>query len=105
MLENNHYFYSELRGQKVSSLDNHIKFAKSQYDFHLQTFVRTVVRKPLGKLMEFFEGIEELLKTKSPEEVGYHLSYNRSALKKMIASFTPKEVSYSLCDLFLFYSS
>jgi hypothetical protein len=40
-------------------------------------------------------GIDELLKTKSPEEVGFHLNYNKASLKKIIGLFPGKEVNLS----------
>ena len=88
-----HHLYKELRGQKVASLEGHIKQSKSQYESHMAAYIKAVVRRPLGKLLEFFEGIDELLKTNSPEEVGFHLNYNKASLKKMIAAYPSKEVS------------
>lgn len=87
-----HHLHREVRGQKVPSMDVHVKAAKAQYDLHLNAYVHTVVRRSLGKLIDFFEGVEDLLKTKSAEEVGFHLSYNRQSLKKVVALYPGKEV-------------
>jgi hypothetical protein len=96
LLENMHHFYTELRGQKVVFLEPFIKYAKSQYDLQLSAYIKAVVRRPLGKMLEFFEGIEDLLKTKTPDEIGFHISYNRAALKKVVSSLPGKEVIHCL---------
>lgn len=98
-LENMHHLYNELRGQKVSFLDSHVKYAKEKYDADLNAYIRSVVRKPLGKLLDFFEGIEDLLKAKSPEEVGFHFNYNKAALRKVIAAYPGKEIRKSIESL------
>lgn len=74
-------------------MEAHVKFSKAQYDLHLISYIKSVVRRPLGKLLEFFEGVEDLLKTKTPEEITFHLSYNKASLKKMLSLFPIKEVS------------
>ena len=77
-----------------------MKFAKTQYEIHLSAYVKAVIRRPLGKLLEFFEGIDELLLTKTPEEVGFHANYNKTALRKVLSMFPGKEVKKSLSVLY-----
>jgi hypothetical protein len=91
-VENMHHFHTELRRLNVVSLDTHIQAAKSQYDTHLNAYIKAVVRRPFGKLLEFFEGIDEILKTSAPEEVGFRMNYNKAALKKVIAMYPGKEI-------------
>ncbi|CAG8786996.1 6581_t:CDS:2, partial [Cetraspora pellucida] len=51
----------------------------------LEAYAKSVVRRPFGKLLEFFEGIKSLLRTTSaPEEVGFRLKYSKDALKKLV---------------------
>ncbi|KAJ3080543.1 hypothetical protein HK102_002976 [Quaeritorhiza haematococci] len=95
-IENMHYFYSEIRARKVPVLDPFVKQSKATYDVNLSAYCRVVVRKPLGKLLEFFEGIEELLKTQAPEEISYHLSYSKSALKEVLKKYPGKEIKKGL---------
>lgn len=89
-----HHFFKEVRGSKVAGIEHHVRFAKSQYEYHLTAYIRAVVRRPLGKLLEFFEGIDEILKTNSCEEVGFRINYNKNALKKTVGQYPSKEV----CD-------
>jgi hypothetical protein len=50
-IENMHHFYSELRQRKISNLENYMKYAKSSYERHLESYVRGVVRRSLLKLL------------------------------------------------------
>ncbi|KAI3655080.1 hypothetical protein MP228_000460 [Amoeboaphelidium protococcarum] len=100
MIENMHHLYNESRGIKLQCLDVHVKYCKQQYDGHLNTYTKTVIRRPLHKLLEFYEGVQDLLKTKSPEEVGYHFGYNRTALKKILAQYSGKDFKKGLDSLF-----
>ncbi|KAI9092400.1 exocyst complex component Sec3-domain-containing protein [Phlyctochytrium arcticum] len=99
-VENMHHFYSEIRARKVPHLDVYVKQAKAAYDVHLDAYCKVVIRKPLGKLFDFFEGIETLLKTNTPEEVNYHLQYNKAALKEVVKKHPGKEVKKGLETLY-----
>ena len=91
-----HHFFTELRARKVKVLDQNLKLAKSSYDQNLNAYVTVVIRRPLGKLLEFFEGVEDQMKKASAEEVSFHLSYSRAALKLVVGKFPGKEVPYLL---------
>ncbi|KAI8811526.1 exocyst complex component Sec3-domain-containing protein [Cladochytrium replicatum] len=99
-IENMHHFYSELRLRKVPVLELYIKQSKHIYESSLSAYMRIVIRKPLGKLLEFFEGIEEILKTSAPEEVSYHLQFSKSALKEVVKKYPGKEVKKGLESLY-----
>ncbi|KAJ3254540.1 hypothetical protein HK103_007094 [Boothiomyces macroporosus] len=95
-VENMHHLYSELKTRRIPSLDSFAKQAKILYDVNLEAYCKVVIRKPLGKLLEFFEGVEGLLKTGPPDEVAYHVQYSKSALKDVIKKYPGKELKKSL---------
>jgi hypothetical protein len=95
-VENMHHFYSRTRGRKVQCLAVHTKHAKAVYEANLETYCKIAIRKPLGKLLEFFEGVEGLLKTRPAEEVSYHLQYSKNAIREVIRKYPGKEVSFSV---------
>lgn len=97
-LENMHHFYSETgRYRKNSVIGTYNEQAKASYKSHLQAYVKDVIRRPLGKLLEFFEGIDNLLQNGgAPQEVGFHISYNKAALRKVIVLFPAEEVKKSI---------
>ncbi|KAL1934170.1 hypothetical protein VTP01DRAFT_6352, partial [Rhizomucor pusillus] len=99
-IENMHHFYHELRANKLHVLDKWIKLAKSQYDSNLHAYIKVVIRRPLGKLLEFFEGVENLMRTSTPEEVQFHMNYNKARLRKVVAMYPAKEVEKSLEQLY-----
>ncbi|KAI0228545.1 hypothetical protein L0F63_005785 [Massospora cicadina] len=92
ILENMHHFYTETGGFKKNAvIGGFNEQAKASYKSHLHAYVKDVIRRPLGKLLEFFEGIEALLQNSAPQEVGYHISYNKAALRKVLALFPSDE--------------
>ncbi|KAJ3276670.1 hypothetical protein HDV01_004203 [Terramyces sp. JEL0728] len=95
-VENMHHLYSELKTRRIPSLDSFAKQAKTLYDVNLEAYCKVVIRKPLGKLLEFFEGVEGLLKTGPSDEVAYHVQYSKSALKDVIKKYPGKELKKSL---------
>ncbi|KXS17867.1 hypothetical protein M427DRAFT_54115 [Gonapodya prolifera JEL478] len=99
-MQNMHMFYTELRGRKVAVLDPWVKQAKSLYDQHLQRYVKAVIRRPLGKLLEFFEGVEDLLRTGAAEEVSFHIQFNKNALKEVLRKQSAKEMKRNLEQLY-----
>ncbi|KAL2918232.1 hypothetical protein HK105_202159 [Polyrhizophydium stewartii] len=99
-VENMHHFYAEVRARKVPGLESSVKQAKVLYDVNMEAYCKVVIRKPLGKLLEFFEGIEGLLKTGPAEEVSFHIQYSKSALKDIIRKYPGKEVKKSLEALY-----
>ncbi|KAF9163780.1 hypothetical protein BGX21_000657 [Mortierella sp. AD011] len=99
-IENMHHFYSEIRQRKIPNLENYMKYAKSSYESHLETYVRGVVRKTLLKLLDFFDGVEGLVKAKASEDVAFHLTYNKQALKKVVASYPAATIRKDLAHLY-----
>ncbi|CAG8700524.1 17178_t:CDS:10, partial [Acaulospora morrowiae] len=89
---NAHIMTLEIRTRKIVVLEPFMRHARSSYDKHLEAYAKSVIRKPFGKLLEFFEGIESLLRTTAaPEEVGFRLQYNKAALKKIVSQYPGKD--------------
>lgn len=97
--ENSHHFYSQVSIFKNPVLVKYTKQAKQIYDKHLSLYMKTVIQKPLGKLLEFFEGIDQLLLTRKEEEIGYQISYNKNSLKKILAQYPGPVVKKGLEQL------
>ncbi|KAI8967455.1 exocyst complex component Sec3-domain-containing protein [Mycotypha africana] len=99
-IENMHHMYNSLRTNKLHVLEKWIKHAKSQYDSSLSSYIKVIIRRPLGKLLEFFEGVEQMTHTNTPEEVAFHMNYNKTQLRKVITMYPPKEIKKSLEQLY-----
>ncbi|ORZ26054.1 exocyst complex component Sec3-domain-containing protein [Absidia repens] len=99
-IENMHHFYHALRSNRLPILEKWVKEAKAKYEASLDAYIRVVIRRPLGKLLEFFDGVEILLRTTTPEEVAFHVNYNKTQLRKVIAMYPPKDIRKSLEQLY-----
>ncbi|KAJ3237799.1 hypothetical protein HDU78_003877 [Chytriomyces hyalinus] len=83
-IENMHNFHAEIRARKIAGLEQFVKASKTLYDQNLDAYVKIVIRKPLGKILEFFEGVDNLLKSLAPEEVSFHLQFSKLALRDVL---------------------
>ncbi|KAG2192485.1 hypothetical protein INT47_002164 [Mucor saturninus] len=99
-IENMHHMYHTLRTNKLHVLEKWIKHAKTQYDNSLNAYIKVIIRRPLGKLLEFFEGVENMTHTGTPEEVSFHMNYNKTQLRRVITMYPPKEIKKSLEQLY-----
>ncbi|CAO3618885.1 unnamed protein product [Mucor fragilis] len=99
-IENMHHMYHTLRTNKLHVLEKWIKHAKTQYDNSLNAYIKVIIRRPLGKLLEFFEGVEQMTHTSTPEEVSFHMNYNKTQLRRVIMMYPPKEIKKSLEQLY-----
>ncbi|KAJ1659681.1 hypothetical protein IWQ61_001267 [Dispira simplex] len=91
-IENMYYFYTALRATDIPVLKRYIEQAQASLQSAMQAYVKTVVRRPLGRLLEFFEGVEGLLKTEESSEISYHLPYNQAALHKVLGQYRGEEL-------------
>ncbi|KAJ3042939.1 Exocyst complex component 1 [Rhizophlyctis rosea] len=101
-VENMHHLYTSLRTLKVPSLVSATKQSKTVYEDHLSEYCKVVIRKPLGKLYDFFEAVDALIKTgqSAPEEVAYNISYNKAACKDVVKKYPGKEIKKGLEALY-----
>jgi len=58
------------------------------------------LRRPFLKILDYFEGIERLLKTTAPTEVQNNSAYSKSALKKVVKEYNSKDVRKHVDALF-----
>ncbi|EGG06336.1 uncharacterized protein MELLADRAFT_87296 [Melampsora larici-populina 98AG31] len=96
IIENMHHFVTTASKVNVSALGHWLEKAKEQYDQNLNLYIRLVLRRPLARLIDFFEGIQQLLRTTSPSEISMHSQYTKSALKRAISSFDKKDLKKSI---------
>ncbi|TFK56552.1 hypothetical protein OE88DRAFT_1649908 [Heliocybe sulcata] len=92
LIENMHHFVAEMGQLEIGSVAAFLKRAESIYDENLNAYVRMILRRPLAKIMDYFEGVERLLKTTAPSEVANNSSYNKSALKKVVKDYNAKDM-------------
>ncbi|KAJ6519655.1 exocyst complex component sec3 subunit [Mycena sanguinolenta] len=100
LIENMHHFVAETSQIEIGSVTTFLKRAEAIYDENLSAYVKIVLRRPFGKLIDYFEGVERLLKTTAPSEISTNPSYNKSALKKVVKEYNAKDVRKHVDALF-----
>lgn len=92
LIENMHHFVAETAQLEISSVAVFLKQAERIYDENLSAYVKIVLRRPFTKILDYFEGVERLLKTTAPTEVANNGTYSRSALKKVVKEYNAKDI-------------
>ncbi|KAI6153692.1 exocyst complex component Sec3-domain-containing protein [Pisolithus tinctorius] len=100
LVENMHYFVAEMSQLGVGSVTGFLKQAEAMYNENLSAYVKIVLKRPFAKLIDFFEGVERLLKTTAPSEVQKNSSYNKPALKRVLKEYDGKDVRKHIDVLF-----
>lgn len=81
-----------LPGEKNPQLRLIVDNAQEQYRWNLSKYADMVLHRPFGKLMDYVQGAQAFQKKGSNEPLSKHHNYNRSALKKVLASYDSKEI-------------
>ncbi|EMD41929.1 hypothetical protein CERSUDRAFT_79548 [Gelatoporia subvermispora B] len=100
LIENMHHFVAEISQLELGSVAGFLKRAQSIYEENLNAYVKIVLRRPFSKIIDYFEGVERLLKTTAPSEVSSNSSYSKSSLKKVLKEYTAKDVRKHIDVLF-----
>ncbi|KAJ7102098.1 exocyst complex component sec3 subunit [Mycena belliarum] len=100
LIENMHQFVAETSQIEIGSVAVFLRKAEAIYDENLGAYVKIVLRRPFGKLIDYFEGVERLLKTTAPSEVATNASYNKTALKKVVKEYNAKDIRKHVDALF-----
>lgn len=93
LIENmNHYIEEvDVRGNIV--LEEWKDRAISQMAEHMELYLGAVIRRPLGKLLDFLESTESLLlASTSALSVATRASHSRSTFKKLLSTYDTKEI-------------
>lgn len=99
IIENMHHFVTTVSKINVIALKVSLEKAKEQYDHNLALYIRLVLRRPLARFIDYFQGLEELLRTTEPSQVSQHNQYTKSSLKRMISSLDKKDLKKSIESL------
>ncbi|KAK0198289.1 exocyst complex component Sec3-domain-containing protein [Armillaria mellea] len=100
LIENMHHFVAEISQTEIGSVAGFLRKAEAIYDENLGAYVKIILRRPFAKIIDYFEGVERLLKTTAPSEIATNSSYNRSALKKVVKEYSGKDIRKYIDALF-----
>lgn len=94
LIENMNHYMEEVEARPDSVLDYWKSKAQDEYTEHMNLYVDAVIRRPLGKLLEFIESTEALLAqpTATPQSISQRSSHSRHVFKKLAHSHDVKEL-------------
>jgi hypothetical protein len=94
LIENMNHYTQEVDGRSESVLLEWKTKAQEEMKEHMDLYVDAVIRRPLGKLLDFIESTETLLKQPggSPQAISQRSSHSRSVFKKLVHSYDAKEI-------------
>ncbi|KAJ4371235.1 hypothetical protein N0V83_004452 [Neocucurbitaria cava] len=94
LIENMNHYMEEVDARTDSVLDYWKSKAQDEYKEHMNFYVDAVIRRPLGKLLEFAESTETLLGQPgaTAQSIAQRSSHSRSVFKKLVHSHDAKEL-------------
>ena len=93
LIENMNHFLEELDTHGLEILEDWKETAASELAEHLGLYINAIMRRPLGKLLEYIENIEAQLATgKSPAIVAAQTSNAKGTFNKILSGYDGREV-------------
>jgi len=94
LIENMNHYMEEVDARSDSVLEYWKNKAQDEYTEHMNLYVDAVIRRPLGKLLEFLESTETILAqpTTTPATISQRSSHARPVFKKLAHAHDSKEL-------------
>lgn len=97
LIENMQYYASSVDERSNPVLGRWRGQAYLELSEHLAAYVSAVIRRPLGRMLDFLDSIENIMSTaagrEAPERIPKtHPSHSRSVFKKVVAAYDSKEI-------------
>ncbi|KAH7334433.1 exocyst complex component Sec3-domain-containing protein [Rhizoctonia solani] len=100
MIENMHHFVADMTQLELGAVRAFVTRAEDIYSRELSAYVTFVLRRPMAKIIDYFDGVERLLQTTAPSEVLNNSSFSRSALKKVVKEYDSKDMRKNIDGLY-----
>lgn len=92
LIENMHQFLADASELEIGSMRTFLKQAEVIYEENLAAYVKIVLRRPFAKILDYFDGVERLLKTTSPTGVASNRDFTATALKRVVKDYSAKDI-------------
>ena len=93
LIENMNHFLDEVDTRGLEILEDWKASAASELNEHMSLYLNAVMRRPLGKLLEYLENIEaQLVSGKSTTIIAAQPSNSKSTFNKVLSNYDGKEV-------------
>jgi exocyst complex component 1 len=117
-----HHIIAVFSKQKVPALVTFVAQAREKYTQNLDAYIRLILRRPLSRVLvrlitlcpsahpstanlsryqqDYFQGLEQLLRTTPPTEVSLHSAYTKSALRRTLSDLRAKDLRKAVDALY-----
>lgn len=99
LIENMNHYIEEVPIRHNPSLEEWHFRARAEMAEHLDSYISSIIRRPLGKLLDFLESTETALQTlggtdssASPSAIAQRPSHSRAVFKKVLGAHDGKEI-------------
>jgi hypothetical protein len=96
LIENMNHYLEEVDSRNNIVLEEWKDKAKEELDEHMNLYLNAVIRRPLGKLLDFLESTEALLVAlppgQTPASIATRASHSRGTFKKLLAGYDGREI-------------
>ncbi|SPO04895.1 related to SEC3 - component of exocyst complex [Cephalotrichum gorgonifer] len=93
LIENLSYFIEEMGDPGVDVLEDRKHEAIQEYNKHLEQYLSAIMRRPLGKLLDYIENVEAQIQAlKSPSQIASQPSNSKAVFNKVLSAYDAKEV-------------
>ncbi|EED16760.1 Exocyst complex component Sec3, putative [Talaromyces stipitatus ATCC 10500] len=93
LIENMNHYFEEVDVRGLPVLERWRDRAIQDYHEHMKLYMDAVIRRPLGKLLDFIESTESLLANSSnPTDIASRTSHSKPVVKKLLSSHDSKEL-------------
>jgi exocyst complex component 1 len=96
LIENMNHYVEEVDAKSNPILEEWKGKAAQELDEHLTLYLGAVIRRPLGKLLDFIESVESLMLSlpagSAPSTIAERASHSKTFFKKLLATYDSKEI-------------
>jgi exocyst complex component 1 len=96
LIENMNHYLEEVDARTNPVLEDWKQNAAQEMNEHMSLYLGAVIRRPLGKLLDFLESTESLMLSRQPGEPTSQISgmpsHSKSTFKKILAGYDSKEI-------------
>ncbi|KAN0106433.1 Exocyst complex component Sec3 domain containing protein [Hyaloscypha variabilis] len=96
LIENMNHYLEEVDTRSNPVLEDWGQNAAQEMEEHMSLYLGAVIRRPLGKLLDFLESTESLILSRQPDEPPSKISgmpsHSKATFKKILAGYDSKEI-------------
>lgn len=93
LIENMNHYIEEVDTHSLDTLEKWKAAAQAELDEHMERYLESVIRRPLGRLLDQLENIEGQLKTgKTPQAIALQPSNSKATFDKVLLHYDAREV-------------